>query len=93
MVDKFGESLTRGLLISWVQSCLVDNGNIEFGPGHIIFSDFNFDQVDWCIKENKKAIIQRLDGFVEHKTQSLVDLAKSYECLLLLRGFLDDQDV
>ncbi len=84
-----------GCTDAWMKSDVM----LAFGPGHLVFDDHNLDCVDWCIEENKKAIIDRLNnGRVVNGTLtgdnyeflSVVQLAQSLEYLYLLQTWIGE---
>ncbi len=86
-----------GDLIARIDGWMKDDKLLAFGPGHVVFDDYNLHAIDWCVERNKDAIIDRLnDGRVvdgkltgdDYKFLSLSQLAQSLEYLYLLQAWM-----
>jgi len=91
------EDALIGQICGWMKS----DAMLAFGPGHVVFDDYNLHSVDWCIEENKKAIIDRLnDGRVvdgqlagdNYEFLSVIQLAQSLEYLYLLQTWIGEYE-
>lgn len=52
-----------------------DSSPLEFGPGHIVWSDFNLDSAEWCLEHFDEHRGDNSDADLEIVRRSLKELA------------------
>ena len=80
---------TENLLIVACNGFCESHPNAEFGPGHVVVSDYNWHCVDSAIEETKRAIRSQIDGNITvYEFCTLVDFAHTLEFLYTINAIM-----
>jgi hypothetical protein len=73
--------------IKRIEAFLGANPQAEWGPGHVVLSDYNFQSIDFCLEECEKLITGE-KPFSECPTVSWDDVIQTKKFLLKMKAAL-----